>query len=64
MDTTLITAFTLRYKTYCLLVFIHHLQESFGPITLYGSINLLPSFHFHNKVVYVTVVELAYVIIG
>ena len=42
MATMLIIAFTFRYKTYCLLVFFHHLHESFEPITLYGSIYLLP----------------------
>ena len=56
MATTLIPTFTLGYKTYCLPVF-HHLQESFDPITLYGSIYLLPSFHVINKVVYVTIAE-------
>ena len=44
MATTRIIAFTLGYKTYCLLVFIHHVQESFDPISLYGSIYLLPLF--------------------
>ena len=33
-------------------------------ITLYGSIYMLPSFRVINKVVYVTISELAYVIIG
>ena len=66
MATTLhvIIAFTLGYKTCCLPVFIYHLQESFDPITLYGSIYLLPSFHVINKVVYVTIAELEYVTVG
>ena len=64
MATMFIIVFTLGYKTYCLLVFLYHLQESFDPITLYGSIYILPLFHVINKVVYVTITELAYVIIG
>ena len=45
-------------------VFFHLLLKSFDHITLYGSIYRLPSFRVINKVVYVTISELAYVIIG
>ena len=64
MAATLIIAFILGYKKNVDYCFIHHLQEYFDPITLYGSVYPLPSFHVINKVVYVTIAELAYVIIG
>ena len=57
MATALIIASTLEYEHTVYRCFIHHLQESFDPITLYMSIYLLPSFHVINNVVYVTVVE-------
>ena len=57
MATALIIALTLGYEHTVCQCFIHHLQESFDPITLYMSIYLLPSFHFINNVVYVTIVE-------
>ena len=57
MATALIIALTLGYKHTVYLCFIHHLQESFDPITLHMSIYLLPSFHVINSVVYVTIVE-------
>ena len=64
MATVLIIALTLGYEHTVNLCFIHHLHESFDPITLYMSIYLLPSFHAINKVVYVTIAKLAYDIIG
>ena len=57
MATALIIALTLGYKHTVYQCFIHHLQESFDPITLYMSIYLLPLFHVRNNVVYVTIVE-------
>ena len=45
MATALIIALTLGYEHTVYQCFIHHLQESFDPITLYMSIYLLPSFH-------------------
>ena len=57
MTTALIIALTLGYKHTNYQCFIHHLQESFDPITLYMSIYLLPSFRVKNNVVYVTIVE-------
>ena len=57
MATALIIALTLGYKHTVYQCFIHHLQESFEPITLYMSIYLLPSFRVKNNVVYVTIVE-------
>ena len=59
MITALIIALTLGYKHTLNHCFIHHLQESFDPITLYMymSIYLLPSFDAINNVVYVTIVE-------
>ena len=57
MATALIIALTLGYKHTVYQCFIHHLQESFDPITLYMSIYMLPSFHVINNVVYVTIVE-------
>ena len=57
MATALIIALTLVYEHTVYQCFIHHLQESFDPITLYMSIYLLPSFHVINSVVYVTIVE-------
>ena len=65
MATTSIIAFTLGCKKKnCLLVFYLSFTGIFDRITLYRSIYLLPSFHVINKVVYVTIAELAYVIIG
>ena len=57
MATALIIALTLGYKHTVYQCFIHHLQESFDPITLHMYIYLLPSFHVINNVVYVTIVE-------
>ena len=57
MATALIIALTLGYKHTVYQCFIHHLQQSFDPITLYMSIYLLPLFHVINNVVYVTIVE-------
>ena len=57
MATALTIALTLGYEHTVYQCFIHHLQESFDPITLYISIYLLPSFHVLNNVVYVTIVE-------
>ena len=57
MATALIIALTLGYEHTVYQCFIHTLQESFDPITLYMSICLLPSFHAINNVVYVTIVE-------
>ena len=58
MATTLIICFHFRIQNIVLTsVFIHHLQESFDPITLYGSMYLLPLFLVINKVVYVTIAE-------
>ena len=57
MATALIIALTLGYEHTVYQCFIHHLQESFDPSTLYMSIYLLPSFHVINNVVYVTIVE-------
>ena len=57
MATALIIALTLGYEHTVDQCFIHHVQESFDPITLYMSIYLLPSFHVINYVVYVIIVE-------
>ena len=57
MATALIMPLTLGYEHTGYQCFIHHLQESFDPITLYMSIYLLASFHVINNVVYVTIVE-------
>ena len=57
MATALIIPLTLGYEHTGYQCFIHHLQESFDPITLYMSIYLLASFHVINNVVYVTIVE-------
>ena len=57
MATALIIALTLGHEHTVYQCFIHHLQESFDPITLYMSIYLLPAFHVINNVVYVTIVE-------
>ena len=57
MAIALIIALTLGYKHTVYQCFIHHLQESFDPITLYMSIYLLPLFHVINNVVYVTIGE-------
>ena len=64
MATTLTIAFTLGYKTYCLLVFYSSFTGIFYSIILYGSIYLLPSCHVISKEVYVTIAKLACVIIG
>ena len=56
MATALIIALTLEYEHIVYQCFIHHLRESFDPVTLYMSIYLLPSFHVINNVVYVTIV--------
>ena len=57
MATALIIALTLGYEHTVYKCFIHHLQESFDPITLYMSIYLLPLFNVINNVVYVTIVD-------
>ena len=57
MATASIIALTLGYEDTVYQCFIHYLQESFDPITLYMVIYLLPSSHVINNVVYVTIVE-------
>ena len=50
MATALIIAFILGYEHTVYQCFNHHLQESFGPITLYMSVYMLTSFHVINNV--------------
>ena len=57
MTTASIIALTLGYEHTVYQCFIHYLQESFDPITLYMFIYPLPSFHAINNVVYVIIVE-------
>ena len=45
MATALIITLTLGYEHTVYQCFIHHLQESFDPITLYMSIYLLVELH-------------------
>ena len=64
MAYTLIIAFTLGHKTYCLLVLYSSFTGIFRIPLLCMGLYLLPSIPVINKVVYVTIAELTYAIIG